>query len=68
MAEDWRERIVATADTLGGKPRIKGTRISVDLILELLAAGMTQEEILVNYDHLISEDIVAATNYPPHRR
>ena len=46
MPIDWREHIVSTADILRGKPRIKGTRISVSLILGYLAAGYTAEEIM----------------------
>lgn len=38
---DWRSRIVAHPDVLVGKPVIKGTRISVELVMELLAAGYT---------------------------
>jgi uncharacterized protein (DUF433 family) len=57
---DWKDRIVATPDTLFGKPRIKGTRISVELILGRLADGWTQEDILVSYPHVTREDIQAA--------
>jgi uncharacterized protein (DUF433 family) len=42
---------------LGGKPCIKGTRISVEFLLELVAAGASREEILRAYPHLESEDI-----------
>lgn len=57
---DWKDRIVATPDTLVGKPRIKGTRISVELILDRLADGWTQEDILASYPHIAREDIQAA--------
>lgn len=57
---NWQDRIVATPDTLFGKPRIKGTRISVELILGRLADGWTQEDILVSYPHVTREDIQAA--------
>jgi len=56
---NWQDRIVATPDTLAGKPRIKGTRIAVEFVLELLAAGWTQEEILHNYPHLTADDLCA---------
>jgi len=39
MSEDWKERIVVDSDILAGKPVVKGTRISVEFILELLANG-----------------------------
>ena len=45
MPVDWREHIVSTTDILRGKPRIKGTRIPVSLILGYLAAGQKAEEI-----------------------
>lgn len=57
---DWKDRIVATPDTLVGKPRIKGTRISVELILDRLADGWTQEDILASYPHITREDVQAA--------
>lgn len=46
-----------------GKPVIKGTRITVELILRQLAQGATTEEILANYPHLKRDDIHAAIDY-----
>ncbi len=60
---DWRKRIIADANVLVGKPVIKGTRISVELVLELLAAGYTQEQVRHQYDHLTPEDIQACLAY-----
>jgi uncharacterized protein (DUF433 family) len=57
---DWRERIVSNPDILVGKPTIKGTRISVELILGWLANGWTHAMILESYPHLTDEDILAA--------
>jgi uncharacterized protein (DUF433 family) len=57
---DWKDRIVATPDTLVGKPRIKGTRISVELIVGWLANGWTFEQILESYPNITREDILAA--------
>lgn len=51
------ERIVSDPEILGGKAVIKGTRLSVDYILNLLAHGSTVEEILREYDGLAPEDI-----------
>jgi uncharacterized protein (DUF433 family) len=56
---DWRGRIVTTPDTLFGRPRIDGTRIGVDLILDLLASGWTEEGILEQYPQLKREDLQA---------
>ena len=55
--------IVAKADTLGGKPIIKGTRISVEMILEWLASGATVEEIVAKYSHLSREAVNEAILY-----
>jgi uncharacterized protein (DUF433 family) len=57
------ERITYDPNILGGKPIIKGTRISVQFILELLGAGMSIAEILSEYPHLQREDILAALDY-----
>ena len=56
-------RITCNPKILGGKPIIKGTRISVQFILELLSSGMSMEEILAEYPHLEREDILAAIEY-----
>ena len=57
------DRITYDPAILGGKPTIKGTRISVQFILELLAAEMSIDEILAEYPHLNREDVLAAINY-----
>ncbi len=54
------ERIISDKEILNGKPIIKGTRISVEFILELLSSGMKIEDILKEYPHLKREDILAA--------
>jgi uncharacterized protein (DUF433 family) len=57
---NWREHIVSDPNILVGKPTIKGTRISVELILGWLANGWTFEEILTSYPHITRDDILAA--------
>ena len=57
------ERITANPKILGGKPIIKGTRISVEFILELLASGTSEAEILEDYSHLKKDDIQACLKY-----
>lgn len=56
-------RITVDPKILGGKPIIKGTRISVELILNLLASGAPEEEILEDYPHISKEDIKACLSY-----
>ena len=56
-------RIIANPEILAGKPIIKGTRISVELILQLFASGMSVDEILAGYPTLKREDIQAALEY-----
>jgi len=63
MPVDWREHIVSTPDVLRGKPRIKGTRIPVSLILGYLAAGQTAEEIVAEFPDLRKEQIAACLDY-----
>lgn len=57
------DRIISNPNILGGKPVIKGTRISVEFVLELLASGVTEEEILKDYPHLTADDINACLRY-----
>jgi uncharacterized protein (DUF433 family) len=59
----WRERIVVDPKILVGKPIIKGTRISVEFILELLSNDWSYEKILQEYPQLQKEDILAAIQY-----
>ena len=63
MREGWRSRIAIDPKVLAGKPVIKGTRISVEFIFELLANGWTVEDILKNYPQLKREDVLAALKY-----
>jgi uncharacterized protein (DUF433 family) len=57
------ERISANPKIYHGKPCIKGTRIPVHLILDLLGAGETVENILKAYPHITNEDILACIQY-----
>jgi len=60
---DLLKRITADPKILGGKPVIRGTRISVEFVLELLASGATEAEILQDYPHLKPVDIKACLTY-----
>lgn len=55
--------IVTNAEILGGKPCIRGTRLSVEHVLELLASGATRESLLSSYPQLTSEGFSAALEY-----
>ena len=59
----WRERITVNPDILTGKPVVKGTRIAVEFIIDLLANGWDEKTILENYPGIASEDIKACLAY-----
>ena len=59
----WSERIEINPAVLTGKPVIRGTRLSVDFIVGLLAQGWTHADILRNYPGVTQEDIVACLQY-----
>ncbi|MBP9838204.1 MAG: DUF433 domain-containing protein [Proteobacteria bacterium] len=61
--EELLKRITAEEGKCGGKPCIRGMRIRVTDVLELLASGATYEEILVDFPELEKEDIIAAIAY-----
>lgn len=61
----WKDRIAVDPEILTGKPTIKGTRIAVEFLLELVAEGWTHEEILRNYPHLNPEDLLAVRESKP---
>ena len=61
--EELLNRIVVDPDILVGKPIIKGTRVPVYLIVELVAAGMTAKQIVKEYPQLKEEDVKAALLY-----
>lgn len=60
------ERIVCNANVLGGKPCIKGSRISVEFVLELMASGASRDDIVRSYPHLSPEDVEEALRYAVH--
>ena len=60
---DWKERITVDAKVLAGKPIIKGTRMAVEFVVDLLGRGWTVEQVLYEYDHLTPEDIQACLAY-----
>jgi uncharacterized protein (DUF433 family) len=64
--ENLLQRITFDQQVLHGKPLIRGLRISVEMILELLAKGATRQEILDDYPELEPADIQAALSYAQH--
>lgn len=63
MEVNWRDHIVTTPEVLHGKPRIRGTRIPVSLILGYLAADSGFDEIMEEFPDLNRDDIIACLDY-----
>lgn len=59
----WKERIAIDPDVLTGNPIIKGTRLAVEFIIDLLAQGWTDEDILHNYPGITRVDVQACLAY-----
>ncbi len=59
----WRDRVAVDPDIHHGQPCVKGTRVSVTVIVGSLADGMTAEQILEAYPQLVQDDIAAALAY-----
>lgn len=64
----WQERITVDSNILVGKPVVKGTRLAFEFIIELLAQGWSQADILENYSGLTPEDIQACLKYASARK
>jgi len=67
MKIKWQDRIVLDPEVLVGKPIIKGTRLAVEFIIELLAQGWSREDIMKNYPGLTNDDIQACLAYASDR-
>ncbi|MBI4286410.1 MAG: DUF433 domain-containing protein [Chloroflexi bacterium] len=63
MPTNWRDHIVSTPDVLRGKPRLKGTRLPVSLVLGYLAAGKSLQEIKKEFPDLTEEQVAACLDY-----
>ena len=63
MTQELLKRITIDPDICHGKPTIRGLRYPVDNMLELMASGMTIEEILIDYPDLEKEDLLACIDY-----
>lgn len=64
MSDEW---IVTNEETLGGKPCVRGTRLSVEFLLELAASGATPADILGRYPQLTADGLSAAFRYAARR-
>jgi len=60
---NWREYIISDKNVLLGKPTIKGTRLSIEHLINLLAMGWTEQQILENYPRLSLKDLSAVFAY-----
>ena len=67
MSADWKSVITFEPGKRGGKPCIRGMRITVHDVLSYLAAGMTKEEILDDFPYLTPDDIQACLSYAADR-
>lgn len=61
MADE--ERVVRDPNVLGGKPIVRGTRIAVEHVLEMIETGMTEADICHSYPRLTAEDVRACVAY-----
>ena len=60
---NWEERIEINPKVLVGKPVIRGTRLAVEFVVELLANGWSEQQIIENYTGITHEDISACLHY-----
>jgi uncharacterized protein (DUF433 family) len=64
---DWHERIELNPEVLAGKPVVRGTRLAVEFVVELLADGWSEKAILDEYPDLAREDVQACLAYASER-
>lgn len=60
---EWANRIVAEPEICGGRPHVRGTRLSVEFLMGLKAAGWSEPQILENYPQLTAEDLQALFSF-----
>jgi len=63
----WRDRIEQKPEVLVGKPVFRGTRLSVEYIIELLADDWSIDEILESWTHIYRDDVLACLHYAGER-
>jgi uncharacterized protein (DUF433 family) len=67
LSIEWQERVVINPDILVGKLDIKGTRLAVEFVIDLLAQGWSYDDILANYPGITREDVLACLAYASER-
>ncbi len=60
---DYKDRIVSDHNVMLGKPIVKGTRITVELLLRKLSEGVSVKDLLLMYENIKEEDVYAALTY-----
>ena len=60
---NWQERITVDPNVLVGKPVVRGTRLAVEFIIDLLAQGWSEQQILASYPGLVHDDVSACLRY-----
>lgn len=60
---EWQSRIVINPSVLTGKPVIKGTRLAIEFIVDLLAHGWSEQDIISNYPGITRDNILACLAY-----
>ena len=60
---DWKDRITVDPEVLVGKPVVKGTRLAVEFVVDLLAQGWSEQDVLRNYPGLTKADVQACLAY-----
>jgi uncharacterized protein (DUF433 family) len=63
LVVEWRERIEVNQEVMTGKPVIKGSRLTVDHVIELLAEGWTTNQVSREYPGITAEDVAACLAY-----
>ena len=63
MDKEWKDKIIIDPEILAGKPLIKGTRISVEFVIALLARGWSTKQILEECKHIKEDDVQACLAY-----
>lgn len=67
MSDDWTARITSDPSIMGGRPCIRGMRVTVGMLIGMLASGRSQGDVLAEYPYIDEADIRAALSYAAWR-